>query len=107
MKPGSVVFCVDDSNWDEYARKDFSELPISGRLYTVRRVIPNIIDPTGPDGIALAEIFGSWHFFDHFNGKTVFEECHFRKNRFLEIIPLPDIFLSESEVHGITSSLNQ
>ena len=107
MKPGSVFLCVDDSNWDEYARKDFSELPIPGRLYTVRRVIPNIIDPSGPDGIALAEIFGSWHFFDHFNGKTVFEECHFRKNRFLEIISLQDKFLSESEMLGITSSLNQ
>ena len=107
MKPGSVVLCVDDSDWDEYARKDFSELPISLRLYTVRRVIPNIIDPSGPDGIALAEIFGSWHFFDHFNCKTVFEECHFRKNRFLEIIPLQDNFLSESEAHEITYSLNQ
>ena len=107
MKPGSVVLGVDDSNWDEYARKDFSELPISGRLYTVRRVIPNIIDPSGPDGIALAEIFGSWHFFDHYNGKTVFEECHFRKNRFLEIIPLQGKFLSDSEAQGITSYLNQ
>ena len=107
MKPGSVVLCVDDSDWDEYARKDFSELPISGRLYTVRSVIPNIIDPSGPDGIALAEIFGSWHFFDHYNSKTVFEECHFRKNRFLEIIPLLDKFLSESEAQEITSSLNQ
>ena len=107
MKRGSVVLCVDDSNWDEYARKDFSELPISGRLYTFRRVIPNIIDPSGPDGIALSKIYGSWHFFDHYNGKKVFEECHFRKNRFLEIIPLPHKFLSESEVLGITSSLNQ
>ncbi len=107
MKPGSVVLCVDDSSWDEHARKDFLELSISGRLYTIRRVIPNIIDPSGPDGIALAEIFGSWYFFKHYNGKVVFEEYHFRKNRFLEIIPLSDNFLSESEAQEITSYFKQ
>jgi len=87
MKPGSIVRCVDDTHWREHAYKDFPTLPIREGLYTVRRIIPNIVLPNGPPGVALEEIRGAWAIFATYRGDTVYEEYHFRMNRFVEILP--------------------
>lgn len=41
MKPGSIVLCVDDSNWWDDIMEYFDKLPVKGELYTVRMIIPN------------------------------------------------------------------
>jgi hypothetical protein len=85
MKPGSIVVCIDDTGWDEHVSKDFPFLPVKNRRYTVRRIIPHFIDPNIPDGVALEEIRGNWDFFKTYNGTIVYEEYHFRMNRFIEV----------------------
>ncbi len=84
MKPGSIVCCIDDTGWSQDSHHLFPTLPKKDNLYVIRRVIPNWVDPHGPPGIALEEIFGSWRLFKTHSGKTIFEEYHFRKNRFQE-----------------------
>jgi len=87
MKPGSIVRCIDDSNWRELAHQDFPRLPVKDALYTIRRIIPNIIQRDGPTGVALEEIRGVWDTFQTYEGTYVYEECHFRLNRFEEVLP--------------------
>jgi len=82
MQPGSIVVCIDDSGWREMAYKVFPRLPIKGRHYTVRRIIPNIDAESGFFGIALFEIRGESAFFLRSDGDFSFEEYHFRSIRF-------------------------
>jgi hypothetical protein len=87
MKSGSIICCIDDGGWSRWALREFTSLPTKDGLYVVRRVIPNWVDPNGPPGITAEEIFGSWTLFKTHSGQTIFEEYHFRKNRFQEVQP--------------------
>lgn len=87
MKPGSIVRCVDDSNWSSDTLQHFPTLPVKDCLYTVRRIIPNTDVADGPPGVALEEIRGVWENFETYFGTIVFEEYHFRMNRFKEELP--------------------
>jgi hypothetical protein len=87
MKPGSIVRCVDDSNWSSDSLQHFPTLPVKDCLYTVRRIIPNTDVADGPPGVALEEIRGVWENFETYFGTIVFEEYHFRMNRFKEELP--------------------
>lgn len=98
MKAGSYVICVDDSNWSEHALADFNRLPILGHTYRVRRIIPHIQVENGPDGVALEGIFGQWKLYQTFDKNVVFEERHFRMNRFREIEPPIDDQLSLTNI---------
>lgn len=82
MKAGDHVICVNDQHWPYWAEQTFNKLPKKGKYYRVRRVIPNLRSKGGPDGIAVDGIFGEWDYFMTPDGKKVFEECHFRKDRF-------------------------
>ena len=87
MKPGSIVRCVDDTDWDKYALQYFPSLPVKGGIYTVRRIIANLESSIGPPGVALEEIRGNWDFLPTYYRTTVYEEIHFRMNRFKEVLP--------------------
>ena len=91
MKPGSIVRCVDDTNWSKDVFHKFSVLPVKGELYTVRRIIANTETPDGPPGVALEEIHGTWDHFPTYFGIIEYEEYHFRMNRFKEVVP-PHLF---------------
>ncbi len=88
MKPGSLVICINDSGLSPDANAIFNSLPIKNKIYQVRRVIPDIFDPpqANPAGIALEEIFGDWEFLKTRDGTYVYEEIHFRMDRFVEIL---------------------
>ena len=85
MKAGSYVICIDDSNWDVRANVYMSGLPKKGKVYRVRRIIPDFINNKDEEGIALDGIYGNWDTFTTYNKTQVFEEYHFRKSRFREI----------------------
>lgn len=82
MKIGDIVVCVNDTHWPSWAKETFNLLPKKGMRYTIRRIIPNIYERGGPDGLALEGIYGEWDIIKTFDGKKVFEENHFRKDRF-------------------------
>ena len=86
MQAGSYVICIDDSNWDASAFILMSGLPEKGKIYRVRRVIPNIDIDCIEDGIALDGIHGDWRIFDTYYNTKVFEEVHFRMSQFREIV---------------------
>jgi hypothetical protein len=85
MQAGSYVVCIDDSNRDAIAFILLSGLPEKGKVYRVRRVIPNFDKNCDEDGIALDGIYGDWRTFDTYYNTQVFEEYHFRMSRFREI----------------------
>lgn len=82
MKAGDYVICIDDSNWNEEVFERFNTIPVAGRVYQIRRVIPHWSIKNGPDGLALAGIFGDWDIFETFDGREIYEEYHFRQDRF-------------------------
>lgn len=98
MKQGSYVVCIDDSNWDQLAYVYMSDLPVKGKVYRVRRVIHNFSILCEGDGIALEGIYGDWRTFQTNNNTRVFEEYHFRMDRFREIdAPIIDEAFAETK----------
>ena len=85
MQAGSYVICINDSNWDYLAFKKLSALPVKGKIYRIRRVIPNFDNCYNEDGVALEGIFGDWDIYTLDANKRIFEEFHFRITRFREI----------------------
>lgn len=87
MQPGSIVRCVDDTNWCRFISQNFPTLPVKGGLYTIRRIVANTETPDGPPGLALEEIRGKWDYFHTYLGIVEYEEYQFRMNRFEEVLP--------------------
>jgi hypothetical protein len=85
MQVGSYVVCINDSNWDKLAYKKLSELPVKGKIYRIRRVIPNFDTHCNEDGVALEGIFGDWDIYTLKGNIKIFEEFHFIISRFKEI----------------------
>jgi len=101
MKPGTLVTCIDDTNlpnnFPDYLNeisvkkesgisKYGAKAPIKkGNIYLIRRVIKNWSSPDGPEGIALCGFFGKWYLWSHTENNYLFEEIHFRMDRFKEI----------------------
>jgi hypothetical protein len=85
MQVGSYVVCINDSNWDKLAYKKLSELPVKGKIYRIRRVIPNFDTHCNEDGVALEGIFGDWDIYTLKGNIKIFEEFHFIISRFREI----------------------
>ena len=85
MQVGSYVVCINDSNWDKLAYKKLSELPVKGKIYRIRRVIPNFDTHCDEDGVALEGIFGDWDIYTLKWDIKIFEEFHFIISRFKEI----------------------
>ena len=85
MKVGSKVICIDDSNWAANAAMFCDKLPVKGRCYIVRRIIPDFTKKNGAPGIALHGIYAKWDFWKNIHGQDVYEEAHFRMNRFREV----------------------
>jgi hypothetical protein len=85
MQVGSYVVCVNDSNWNKLAYVKLSELPVKGKIYRIRRIIPNFDTDCNEDGVALEGIFGDWDFYWLSFNKRIFEEFHFIISRFKEI----------------------
>jgi hypothetical protein len=85
MQEGSYVICINDSNWGNLAFKKLSALPVKGKVYQVRRFIPNFDTCCNEDGIALEGIFGDWDIYKINSNKRIYEEFHFRISRFREI----------------------
>ena len=85
MQLGSYVVCINDSNWDKLAYKKLSELPVKGKIYRIRRVIPNFDTHCNEDGVALEGIFGDWDIYTLKGNIKIFEEFHFIISRFKEI----------------------
>jgi hypothetical protein len=109
MKVGSKVICVDDSNWASHANMYFDKLPVKGCTYIVRRIIEDFVF-NGTPGIALHTIYGNWSYWNSASGITMYEEAHFRMNRFREIEDyqieqlLESAFISEEEVEVLQIS---
>ena len=85
MKVGSKIICVDDSNWANNTPLYFDNLPVKGHFYFVRRIIPDFTEINGKPGIALHGIYPKWATWQNYNGQPVYEEAHFRMNRFREV----------------------
>ena len=85
MQVGSYVVCINDSNWDKLAYKKLSELPVKGKIYRIRRVIPNFDTHCNEDGVALDGIYGDWDIYTLKGNIKNFEEFHFIISRFKEI----------------------
>jgi hypothetical protein len=100
MQVGSYVVCINDSNWDKLAYKKLSELPVKGKIYRIRRVIPNFDTHCNEDGVALEGIFGDWDIYTLKGNMKIFEEFHFIISRFKEIDDptLVEDVLEEEEV---------
>ena len=86
MEAGSIVVCVDDGNWWYDISKYFKVLPVKGQLYTVRMIIPNMVDPNGPPGVALEEIRGVIDTVKTYTGQIREVEVHFKIRRFQEVL---------------------
>ena len=97
MKPGDYVVCVNDRNWSANAKNSFNKLPVAGQVYRIRRIIANSEYPHGPAGIALEGIYGRWDLIIHFNGTEIFEEYHFRKNRFKPVVDFKLILFEKDQ----------
>lgn len=95
MKAGDYIICIDDKNWSIEVDLYFDTLPVKNQVYRIRRVIPNIEIKNGPAGLALENIFGAWDIFETYDGRNVFEEYHFRMNRFriMDQADLTDVIL--------------
>jgi hypothetical protein len=102
MQAGSYVVCINDSNWDKLAYKKMSELPVKGKIYRIRRVIPNFDTNCYEDGVALEGIFGEWDFYTLKGNIKIFEEFHFIISRFKEI---EDPFLFEDVLEEVEVDL--
>ena len=89
MKPGSIVRCINDSDWSRFVFQKFPTVPFKGGLYTVRRIVANTETPDGPPGLALEEIRGKWDYFPTYYGIMEYEEYQFRMDRFEEVLPPP------------------
>jgi hypothetical protein len=100
MQVGSYVVCINDSNWDKLAYKKMSELPVKGKIYRIRRVIPNFDTHFNEDGVALEGIFGEWDIYTLKGNIKIFEEFHFIISRFKEIDDptLVEVVLEEEDV---------
>jgi hypothetical protein len=85
MQAGSYVVCINDSNWNKLAYKKMSELPVKGKIYRIRRVIPNFDTNCYEEGVALEGIFGDWDIYTLKNNIKKFEEFHFIISRFKDI----------------------
>jgi hypothetical protein len=84
MKVGSKVICVDDTNWHPNVDQYFDKLPVKGCTYIVRRIIEDFVFNRTP-GIALHSFYGNWSYWNSASGIRMYEEAHFRMNRFREI----------------------
>ncbi len=84
MKVGSKVICIDDSNWSPFVDQYFDKLPVKGCTYIVRRIIDDFVFNRAP-GVALHTFYGNWKNWNSSLGITLYEEAHFRMNRFREV----------------------
>ncbi len=103
MQAGSYVVCINDSNWNKLAFVKLSELPVKGKIYQIRRIIPNF-DTSGSieDGVALEGIYGDWDIYTLKGNIKIFEEFHFIISRFKEI---EDPFLFEDVLEEVEVDL--
>ena len=109
MKVGSKVICIDDSNWSPFIDRYFDKLPVKGCTYIVRRIIDDFAN-CGAPGVALHTIYGNWKNWCSSSGITLYEEAHFRMNRFREIEDdqieqmIENAFIIEEEVEVLQIS---
>ncbi len=101
MKPGSIVICVDDGNWDEVAYTTFNKLPQLHHIYTVRQIFENTERADGPPGVAVEGIHGKFMVVDTWQGTIVSMEAHFRMTRFEELLPPLEEAAALSHTHDL------
>jgi hypothetical protein len=82
IMPGANVRYKGGNFWSSSSKKVFTNLPQKGKIYTIRRIYPNINGPEPPVGIALDEIRGKWQFLVDKNGDLHLEEAHFSMENF-------------------------
>ncbi len=87
MQEGSLVICINASNWDPYAYTCMSKLPKLHGVYRVRRIVPNMMYRNGTAGLILEGITGKITEFTRYDGIQILEEYHFRMDRFSELLP--------------------
>ena len=87
MQPGSLVICINAERFSPLASVKMSALPQKNKMYTIRRIIPDFTGKAGGPGVALEEIWGQMDTFTASDGANVYEEYHFRMNRFAELLP--------------------
>ena len=87
MKEGSIVICVDDTNWAIGIKEKFNKLPLKGNIYTIFKIHPNYDKPDGPPGVSVEGIIGANTPIRSYIGKYVVCEWHFKMKRFKEIYP--------------------
>jgi hypothetical protein len=97
MKEGSIVVCVDDTNWSFGIEGKFNKLPIKGKMYTVSKIHPNYSSVDGPPGVSVEGIFGEIASIRSYTGKYLIIEWHFKMKRFKEIYPPKSILNSDIE----------
>ena len=87
MKVGSLVVCVDDTNWAGHAHRVIDRLPVKGKVYQVRRIFTPEYTGLASYGVGLEGISGRYILYETESGRKQYCECHFRMTRFAEILP--------------------
>lgn len=85
MKVGSIVICVDDSNWSIDAHENFNKLPVKGQIYRISQIYPHYTIRGGPPGVSIEGIVGRIRNLKTYWGQYLPVEWHFKICRFKEI----------------------
>jgi len=78
MKVGSIVICIDDSNWSKDVHELFNILPIKGNIYRVSQIHPNYSSKNGPPGVSVEGIVGKVEEMKTYWGQILPIEWHFK-----------------------------
>lgn len=90
MKVGSIVLCVDDSNWQQDINECFNILPVKGKLYKISAIYPHYGKRNGPSGVSVEGIIGKIRNIKTYWGEIIRCEWHFKIRRFKDTGLLSD-----------------
>lgn len=90
MKVGSIVLCVNDSNWQHDNNDCFNMLPVKGNLYKISAIYPHYGRKNGPPGVSVEGIIGKIRNIKTYWGEIIPCEWQFKIRRFKDIGLLSD-----------------
>ena len=101
MKVGSIVICIDDSNWSKDVHELFNILPIKGNIYRVSQIHPNYSSKNGPPGVSVEGIVGKVEEMKTYWDQILPIEWHFKIKRFKEISMLENNIEISNEIENV------
>ncbi len=86
MQKSSIVVCINDKFPSDHP-SDFNKPLVKGEMYMVRDIMPAFMGTIGKPGVMLEEIHGKRLLFEFPDGVKRYVECHFKIDRFVEVLP--------------------